>query len=53
MLVLSRKLGESIVIGNIRISIVRIDQSRVRIAIEAPPEVKVLREELVETDTQR
>jgi carbon storage regulator len=47
MLVLSRKLGEKIVIGeNIRITVVKIDRNQIRIGIEAPPEVSVFREEI-------
>jgi carbon storage regulator len=47
MLVLSRKVGEQIVIdGNITLIINRIDGNRVSIAIEAPKDVKILRSEL-------
>jgi carbon storage regulator len=47
MLVLSRKLGEKIVIGdNILITVVKIDRNQVRIGIEAPPDVLVYREEI-------
>jgi carbon storage regulator len=48
MLVLSRKLGESIVIGdNIRVTVVGVNGGKVRIGIEAPADILVLREELV------
>ena len=48
MLVLSRKFNESIVIdGGIRITIVEICGNRIRLGIEAPKEVGVMREELV------
>ncbi len=48
MLVLSRKLGESIVIGdNIRVTVVGVNGGKIRIGIEAPQDVLVLREELV------
>ena len=48
MLVLSRKLGEKIHIGdNITVTIVDIDRGKVRIGIEAPREVPVFRHELV------
>jgi len=37
MLVLSRKLGEKIVIGdNIVVTVVKIDRNQIRIGIEAP-----------------
>jgi carbon storage regulator len=48
MLVLSRKLNEKIVInGNIVISVVKIDRNQVRIGIQAPGDVQILREEIV------
>ena len=48
MLVLSRKLDESIVIdGRIVVKIVKIDRNQVRLAIDAPREVGVYRHELV------
>lgn len=47
MLVLTRKLGESIVIDNsIKVTITSIDRNKIRIGIEAPPEVRVDREEV-------
>lgn len=49
MLVLSRKLNEEILIGdNIAIKIVYIDDYKVRVGIEAPPDVKILRREISE-----
>lgn len=49
MLVLTRKKDEGIVIGdNIEISIVKIEDGSVKIAINAPKEVSILRKELVE-----
>jgi carbon storage regulator len=48
MLVLSRKINETIVIGgNIRITMTSIRGQQVRLAIEAPEEVPILREELL------
>jgi carbon storage regulator len=48
MLVLSRKLGEKIVVGgNIVITVVKIDRNQVRIGIEAPHEIPVYREEIL------
>ena len=47
MLVLSRKVGERILIGDqIAITVVRIGQGGVRLGIEAPAEVVVVRDEL-------
>jgi carbon storage regulator len=47
MLVLSRKLGEKIVIGdNIIVTVVKIDRNQIRIGIEAPHDVPVYREEI-------
>jgi carbon storage regulator len=47
MLVLSRKAGESIQIdGQIKITIVTVSGNRVKVGIEAPEEVQILRSEL-------
>ena len=47
MLVLSRKPKESIVInGNVTVSVLRVDSENVRIGIEAPMEVPVMRQEI-------
>ena len=47
MLVLSRKVGESILISeSIRVTVVQAAKGRIRLGIDAPPEVIVLREEL-------
>ena len=47
MLVLSRKESEKIRLGDsIVVTIVRVSGDKVRIGIEAPPDVLVLREEL-------
>ena len=47
MLVLSRKAGEEIVIdGNIRVVIVALQNGRVRIGIDAPRDVHIVRGEL-------
>ena len=51
MLVLSRKPGESLVIGkNIRITITQIGRQRVRLGVDAPKDVHVRRSELLELD---
>jgi carbon storage regulator len=47
MLVLSRKLGEKIVIGdNVVVTVVKIDRNQIRIGIEAPTDVPVYRQEI-------
>jgi carbon storage regulator len=49
MLVLSRRAMESIVIGSdVKITILKLERSHVRIGIEAPGSVTILRAELVE-----
>jgi carbon storage regulator len=50
MLVLSRKPGEKILIGeDVTVTIVRIGPNTVRIGIEAPRTMNIVREELCET----
>ena len=47
MLVLSRKVGERILIGDrIAVTVVKLGHGGVRIGIEAPAELAVVREEL-------
>ena len=49
MLVLSRKVGQRILIGDsIAITVVRVSSGGVRLGIEAPSELPVVREELRE-----
>lgn len=48
MLLLTRKVGESIIIdGGITITVTDIKGGQVRIGIDAPKEVKVYREEII------
>ena len=56
MLVLSRSVGENILIGDndvdfgeyvIKINVVEVSKGKVRIGIEAPNDLKILRSELV------
>jgi carbon storage regulator len=47
MLVLSRKLGEELVIAdNIRVKVIAVNGRRVTLGIEAPDDVRVLRAEI-------
>jgi len=47
MLVLTRKLGETITIGDdIRITVIAVKGNQVRLGIEAPADTKVHREEI-------
>ena len=49
MLILTRKIDEAIRVGeDIRIVLVQIKGGQVRLGIECPPHVRVLREELYE-----
>ncbi len=49
MLVLTRRLGESITIGeNVKLIVVEIDGNQVKLGIEAPREIEIYREELYE-----
>lgn len=49
MLVLQRKIGEAICVGDdIKITVVQIRRHACRLAIEAPAEVRILRGELLD-----
>ena len=53
MLVLSRKVGEKILIGdNIAVTVVRVAQGVVRLGIEAPKEMPIVREEIKDQLTE-
>ncbi len=48
MLVLTRKLGEGVKIGdNIKITVEKISKGQIKIGIDAPKEVVIAREEVV------
>ena len=52
MLVLSRKVGEKIVIGdNITVVVNRVSGNRISLGIEAPSDVRIIRGELAEAAT--
>lgn len=47
MLVLSRKVNESIIIGgNIKVTFISYEKGRARLAVEAPQEISIHREEV-------
>lgn len=49
MLVLTRKKGESIIIGdNVEITVAEVEEGRVKLGITAPKDVKVLRKEVID-----
>lgn len=49
MLILRRKAGESVILGDdIKITVVECGSEGVRLAIDAPKDVQILREELAE-----
>lgn len=48
MLVLSRRVSETIVIGDdIRVTVVALGNGKVRLGFEAPPDIEIWRSELV------
>ncbi len=51
MLVITRKIGEELRVGeNIRITVVETAKDRVKIGIDAPPDVRIIRSELFDTE---
>jgi len=46
MLVLSRKEGERLIIGDVAVMVVRIGSNAVRLGVDAPDDVAIRREEL-------
>lgn len=48
MLILNRKTGESVTIGDgIQVTVLSVDSGRVRLAIDAPRSVPIVRSELI------
>ncbi|GAW92906.1 carbon storage regulator CsrA [Calderihabitans maritimus] len=53
MLVLARKTNQSIIIGNnIRVTVLGVEGEVVKLGIEAPREISIVRQELVESVRQ-
>jgi carbon storage regulator len=52
MLTLTRKLSESILIGNVRITVTKIHGGKVRLGIDAPKDVAIVRTELLARRTE-
>ncbi|MCM1329159.1 MAG: carbon storage regulator [Ruminococcus sp.] len=51
MLVVTRKNGEGLLIGeNVRVTVVETSKDRVKIGIDAPPDVRIIRNELFDTE---
>lgn len=47
MLMLTRRLGETILIGdNIKVTVRRVNRNQVALGIDAPNDVKIVREEI-------
>ncbi|AOQ23400.1 Carbon storage regulator [Moorella thermoacetica] len=48
MLVLTRRVNEAVIIDNrIKITVVAIEDDKIRLGIDAPPEVPIVRQELL------
>ena len=51
MLVLSRKAGERIMIGrDIVVTVVEVQEYRIRLGIDAPKDIRIVREELIQSE---
>lgn len=51
MLVISRKTGEGVVIdGEIKITVLEVTKDRVRLGVDAPKDIKIVRSELFDTE---
>lgn len=47
MLILNRKIGEAIIIGeDIEVTILEVEENRVKIGIDAPRDINILRKEI-------
>lgn len=48
MLCITRKSGQSVIIGDAKVTVTKLRSGSVRLAIEAPRNVRVIREEIKE-----
>ena len=48
MLVLTRKVGQSILIGNVVVSVTSLEGGRVKLGITAPQDIRIMRFELID-----
>lgn len=54
MLIVRRKIGERVTLaGEIVVTVLAVDGSRVKLGIDAPPHVTILRDELIVETTER
>jgi carbon storage regulator len=54
MLILTRKLGETINIGeNIEVKVLKVRGTQVQLGISAPPEIRVMRQEIIGKEGNR
>jgi carbon storage regulator len=54
MLVLSRKAGEKLVIGdNVTVEVLRVRGNRVTLGLSAPAEISIMRSELITADPEQ
>ncbi len=50
MLVISRKVGESVIISdNIKVTVLSVSSDKITIGIDAPKEIQIVRQELFDT----
>ena len=52
MLILNRKPGQKIIIGSVILTVLETSNSRVRLGFEAPDDLRILRGELLEKETE-
>lgn len=50
MLVLSRTIGETVMIGDVEVTVVSVARGKVKLGITAPLQVKIMRKELDERE---